>query len=174
MYYLSFQPKRRGAAVRSAPALLCLGLLCGFTALALRYPQASIHAFATLLLGADNRNLLEHFLAGLAVPLCALTSLLAAAGNARPRPDASWRLRLRVLWPVAAAAIAAAEWTGRHAYVLLPCLYLSSCVDFELGQAWHAVNGGPARGHVQYSQLFADGIGALSAGLLARRACRGD
>jgi len=163
------QAGKHGAR-RASPGnrtLLLVGLLCTLGAVLLRYYPSSMREGITLRIGAEGRALLEHILAGLGVPLCLHGFLLLAGGNAARAPAASWHTL-----PGAKALLALAVGLWRYAFLVWPAVYLVLSVRYELGQAWESVNGGQARGYVQYSQLLADAFGVAIAGVLGWRAAR--
>jgi hypothetical protein len=148
--------------------LLLVSLLCALGAIALRcYPP--VREFVTGLIGAENRGLLEHSLAGVAVPLSLLSFLLLASSDVPPTAAPRWHSLPGMKWLIAFANLMV-----RYAFLVWSVVYVVLCVCFEITQAEQSVYGGPARGYLQYSQLLADGIGAAIAGVLAWRAGRQD
>jgi len=146
--------------------LLLVSLLFALGAVALRC-HPPVRELVTALIGAENRGLLEHVLAGIAVPL-SLYSFAFLAGGDGPQTTASWWRSLRAM----NGLIALSNLVARYAFLVWPAVYIILCVRFEIAQAEESVYGGPARGYVQYSQLLADGIGAAIAGVLAWHAGR--
>jgi hypothetical protein len=147
-------------------ALLLVGLLCAFGAVALR-GYLPVRELVTGLISAENRGLLEHVLTGVAVPLSLLSFLLLASSDVPPTAAPRWHSLQAMNWLIAFANLMV-----RYAFLVWPVVYVVLCVHFEITQAEQSVYGGPARGYVQYSQLLADGLGAAIAGVLAWRASR--
>ncbi len=152
---------------------LQIAVLFSETAYWLRFgAQSSVRETVSSLMGSQMRANIEHYLAGVAIPLLLVYgtwALLWGVGRLSLKLGmitnkvAISRLTVSLdsFRPVQSAFIAT---------VFFAIVYACLCLYFEYEQATVSVYSAPARGYFQFDQFFADVIGALSATIISNAA----
>jgi hypothetical protein len=150
------------AAIPAERRLLYAAVVALLSALVLRFVPSGLREAATACLGADGRAVLEHALAGFGVPALLSMMLLPETFGMRPaQRSLQSRRRARV--------IARLDLVLRCLVPVVCVVYLALSAHYEFGQAYISVNGGAARGYLQFGQLAGDAAGAWMTALLGLR-----